>query len=67
MDFFKDLWGFLKERKKYWMLPRLFRICVFHPLTILRSSQETEKANTASGLTYAGVSVLNGVEEMPTA
>ena len=21
MEFLKDLWGFMKERKKYWLLP----------------------------------------------
>ena len=21
MDFLKDLWGFMKERKKFWLLP----------------------------------------------
>lgn len=24
MDFLKDLFGFLKERKKYWLVPMLF-------------------------------------------
>jgi len=23
MDFLKDLWGFMRERKKYWLLPIL--------------------------------------------
>ncbi len=23
MDFLKDLWGFLKQRKKFWLLPIL--------------------------------------------
>ena len=22
-DFFKDLWGFLRERKKFWLLPSI--------------------------------------------
>jgi Family of unknown function (DUF5989) len=24
MDFLKDLFGFLKERKKYWLVPMIF-------------------------------------------
>ncbi|HEY4500587.1 MAG TPA: DUF5989 family protein [Candidatus Paceibacterota bacterium] len=23
MDFFKDMWGFLRQRKKFWLLPAI--------------------------------------------
>jgi len=35
MEFAKDLWGFLKERKKYWMLPIILCLLFFGALIIL--------------------------------
>jgi hypothetical protein len=29
MDFIKDIWGFLKERKKFWLLPLLIVLLTF--------------------------------------
>lgn len=29
MEFFADLWGFLKERKKFWLLPIIITLLVF--------------------------------------
>ncbi len=29
MDFLKDLWGFLKSRKKFWLLPLITILLVF--------------------------------------
>jgi Family of unknown function (DUF5989) len=29
MDFLKDLWGFLKSRKKFWLLPLIMILLVF--------------------------------------
>ena len=37
MDFLKDLWGFLKERKKFWLLPLIVIILVFGALMIFAS------------------------------
>jgi hypothetical protein len=37
MDFLKDLWGFLKERKKFWMLPIIITLLLFGALIILSS------------------------------
>jgi len=37
MDFLKDLWGFLKERKKFWMLPIIITMLLFGALIILSS------------------------------
>jgi len=37
MDFLKDLWGFLKERKKYWMLPIIICLIVFGALIVFTS------------------------------
>ena len=37
MDFLKDLWGFLKERKKFWMLPIIFTLLLFGVLIVLTS------------------------------
>ena len=37
MDFLKDLWGFLKERKKFWMLPIILTLLLFGVLIVLTS------------------------------
>ena len=35
MWFLKEFWDFLKERKKYWLLPILFVLLIFGGLIIL--------------------------------
>lgn len=37
MDFFKDFWGFLKERKKFWLLPIILMMLLFGALLFLTS------------------------------
>lgn len=37
MDFLKDLWGFLNERKKFWMLPIILVLLLFGALIVLTS------------------------------
>jgi len=37
MEFLKDLWGFLKERKKYWLIPIIVVLLIFGVLIILSS------------------------------
>jgi hypothetical protein len=37
MEFLKDLWGFLKERKKFWLIP-LIVILLFMGILIVLSS-----------------------------
>jgi hypothetical protein len=37
MDFFKDLWGFLKTRKKFWLLPIIVTLLLFGALIVLTS------------------------------
>ena len=37
MDFLKDLWGFLKERKKFWLLPIILTLLLFGVLIVLTS------------------------------
>ena len=37
MDFLKDLWGFLKTRKKFWMLPIILTLLLFGALIVLTS------------------------------
>lgn len=37
MDFLKDLWGFLNERKKFWMLPIILALLLFGALIVLTS------------------------------
>jgi len=37
MEFFHDLWGFLKERKKYWMLPIIITLLLFGGLIFFTS------------------------------
>ena len=35
MDFVKDLWGFLKVRKKFWLLPIILFMLLFGALIVL--------------------------------
>lgn len=35
MDFLKDLWGFLKDRKKFWLLPIILVLMLFGVLIVL--------------------------------
>jgi hypothetical protein len=35
MEFIKDLWGFLNQRKKFWLLPLIAVLLVFGVLIIL--------------------------------
>jgi len=36
-DFLKDLWGFLKVRKKFWLLPIILVLMLFGVLIVLTS------------------------------
>ncbi len=35
MEFIKDLWGFLRERKKFWLLPIIVILLTFGVLIVL--------------------------------
>jgi hypothetical protein len=35
MEFIKDLWGFLRERKKFWLLPAIVILLVFGVIVVL--------------------------------
>jgi hypothetical protein len=37
MDTIKDIWGFLKTRKKFWLLPIIITLLVFGVLIVLTS------------------------------
>ncbi len=37
MEFLKDLWGFLRERKKFWLAPIILVLLVFGVLIVLTS------------------------------
>ena len=37
VEFLKELWGFLKERKKFWLLPMILTLLVFGALIVLSS------------------------------
>jgi hypothetical protein len=37
MDFLIDLWGYLKTRKKYWLLPAILVLLIFGVLIVLTS------------------------------
>jgi hypothetical protein len=37
MDFLKDLWGFLKQRKKFWLLPFIVIVLIFGALMVFAS------------------------------
>jgi hypothetical protein len=35
LDFMKDLWGFMRERKKYWMAPIIIVLVLVGTLIVL--------------------------------
>ncbi len=37
MDLIKDLWGFMKHRKKFWLLPIILIMLLFGGLIVLSS------------------------------
>lgn len=37
MDFFKDLWAFLRVRKKFWLLPAILTLMLFGVLIVFTS------------------------------
>ncbi len=37
MEFLKDLWAFLKVRKKFWLLPIILTLLLFGALVVLTS------------------------------
>jgi len=37
VDFLKDLWGFLKVRKKFWLLPIILTLLLLGALIVLTS------------------------------
>jgi hypothetical protein len=37
MEFLKDLWGFLKQRKKFWLLPFIVIVLMFGALMVFAS------------------------------
>ncbi|MCX6171105.1 MAG: DUF5989 family protein [Ignavibacteriales bacterium] len=37
MEFLKDLWGYLKVRKKFWLLPLILILLLFGVLVVLTS------------------------------
>lgn len=37
MDFLRDLWNFLKVRKKFWLLPIILTLLLFGALIVLTS------------------------------
>jgi hypothetical protein len=37
VEFLKDLWGFLKQRKKFWLLPFIVIVLLFGALMVFAS------------------------------
>lgn len=37
MEFLNDLWGFLKQRKKFWLLPLIVIVLMFGALMVFAS------------------------------
>ena len=37
MDFLRDIWGFLRVRKKFWLLPMIIVLLLFGALIVLTS------------------------------
>lgn len=38
MDFIRDIWGFLRERKKFWLLPALVVLLLVGVLVVVGGS-----------------------------
>lgn len=38
MEFLRDIWGLLKDRKKFWLLPALIMLVAVGTLVVLGSS-----------------------------
>lgn len=38
MDFLKDIWGFMKARKKFWLAPLIFVLLLIGTLLVLGGS-----------------------------
>lgn len=38
MGFLRDLWGFLRHRKKFWLLPLILLFLLFGVMVVLASS-----------------------------
>jgi hypothetical protein len=37
MEFLRDLWGFLRERKKYWLIPIIMTLLLLGALIVFTS------------------------------
>ncbi len=37
MDFLRDIWGFMRVRKKFWLLPMIIVLLLFGALIVLTS------------------------------
>ena len=37
MEFLRDLWGFLRERKKYWLIPMIMTLLLMGALIVFTS------------------------------
>lgn len=37
MEFIKDLWTYIKERKKFWLIPIILTLLIFGVLIVLTS------------------------------
>jgi hypothetical protein len=37
MDVIKDMWGFLSQRKKFWLLPLILTLLLFGGLVVMSS------------------------------
>ena len=38
MEFFKDLWSFMKERKKFWLAPMIIILIILGAIIVLGGS-----------------------------
>ncbi|MFH1319496.1 MAG: DUF5989 family protein [Bacteroidota bacterium] len=37
LEFFQDIWGFLKERKKWWLLPVIIGLLILGAILMIES------------------------------
>ena len=62
MDFLKDLWGFLKQRKKFWLLPMTVILLVFGVVMVFAAGSAIElNKDTVFLATGAAGSIVSAI------
>ena len=66
IDFIKDLWGFMKERKKFWLAPIILVMLLLGVLIVVaQGSAVVLNTRAASGASWTG-STVSSLSASPT-